>query len=335
MLVVVGIVVLSLAVPGVFALMTWNRIDRVDVDLVGSPPGGTTYLLVGSDSRAGVTSDVDRASFGDVTQAPDENADLILLLRVPDDGSPPRLLAVPRDLLVFVAPRAPGRIGPTLNDGPQKLVDSICRTLGIGVDHLATIRFLSFAHLVDVVGGVEVSMPYPERDTVLDFQYDAGPHHLDGRDAVTYVRVRHVEQYRDGSWVSDPATALGRSTRAREVLQQIGADAPSPSDPLGFARFAWAVSGAVTVDGSSGLGDLRHLGDALRSIDRARELRLPVTFRDGAVPLAKLRPGAVATVQRFQGLPRRGRCADPQMPLDDGTVAHPGRAGSSAVTAPR
>ena len=327
MLVVVGIVFVCLAVPGVFAMITWNRIDRIAVDLAASPPGGTTYLLVGSDSRAGVTTAEDRASFGDLTQAPDENADLILLLRVPDDGGRARMLAVPRDLLVFVTPQAPGRIGPTLNDGPQALVDSICRSLGIGIDHMATIQFLSFAHLVDVVGGVDVALEYPERDTVLDFHYDAGAHHLDGRRAVTYVRVRHLEQYRDGRWQADPGTALGRSTRAREVLAQIGADAPSPSDPFGFARFAWAVSGAVTVDDSSGPGDLRHLGEALRSIDRAEELRLPVSFRDGEVPLAELLPGAVSTVRRFQALPARGPCADPQMPLADGSVARPGRAG--------
>jgi len=31
------------------------------------------------------------------------------------------VLAVPRDLLVFTTPRGIGRLGPTLNDGPQAL----------------------------------------------------------------------------------------------------------------------------------------------------------------------------------------------------------------------
>lgn len=316
------VLVVVIAVPATFALITWNRIDRVDVDLAGSPSGGTTYLLVGSDSRAGVSSVADRASFGDPSQVPGERADLVLLLRVPDDG-PPRVLAVPRDLLVRTTPIGLGRLATTLNDGPQVLVDSLCRTLGIGVDHYAMIRFLSFSHLVDLVGGVDVTMEFPERDTVLGFDYGAGTHHLDGAQALTYVRVRHLETFRYGKWQPDPESALGRGDRARKVLAQIGRDAPSFSDPLGFADFAWAVSGAVTVDGSSGVGDVRTLEDALRSMGDARDLDLPVSFQDGAVPLAKLFPEAAGVLQRFQPLPTSGPCAHPEMPLDNGTILRP------------
>lgn len=317
------VIVVVLVVPAVFALLTWNRIDRVDVDLAGSPAGGTTYLLVGSDSRADVTSDADTASFGDASKVPGERADLVLLVRVPDDGGRPRVLAVPRDLLVFTTSRGIGRLGPTLNDGPQALADSLCRTLGIGVDHYASIRFLSFSHLVDLVGGVDVSMPTPQRDTVLDLDYGAGTHHLDGASALTYVRARHLEELHDGTWMPDPESALGRGGRARSVLGQIGADAPGLSDPLGFARFAWAVSGAVRVDDDSGLGDLRGLEDAVRSVDDAEELALPMTFRDGKVPVAKMLAGAEAVLERFQPRARRGLCAAPQLPLDDGTVLRP------------
>jgi LCP family protein required for cell wall assembly len=325
MLIVVAavVIVVVLVVPATIALLAWNRIDRVDVDLAGSPAGGTTYLLVGSDSRAGVSSDADRASFGSASQVPGERADLVLLVRVPDGGGPPRVLAVPRDLLVFTTPRGIGRLGPTLNDGPQALADSLCRTLGIGVDHYASIRFQSFAHLVDLVGGVDVTMASPQRDTVLGFDYGAGPHHLDGVRALTYVRVRHLEELRDGTWQPDLDSALGRGDRARSVLGQIGADAPELSDPIGFARFAWSVSGAVTVDDGSGLADLRGLEDALRSIGDAEQLELPVTFRDGTVPLAKLLPEAMPVVRRLQAPARRGPCADPQVPVDGGTVLHP------------
>ena len=166
-------------------------------------------------------------------------------------------------------------------------------------------------------------MATPQRDTVLGFDYGAGAHHLDGASALTYVRVRHLEELQDGTWRPDPESALGRGGRARSVLGQIGADAPSLSDPLGFARFAWAASGAVTVDEGSGLGDLRGLEDALRSIGDADELELPVTFRDGAVPVAKLLADAVPVLERLQPAARRGPCAEPQLPLDDGSVLHP------------
>jgi LCP family protein required for cell wall assembly len=320
LLVVAIVLVVVLVVPATFAFVVWRRIGRVHVHLPGSSAGGTTYLLVGTDSRAGITSAADRASFGDSSQSPNENADLVLLLRVPDDGGRPRLLSVPRDLLVFIGPTAVGRLGPTLAHGPQALADSICRTLGIGVDHLVKIDFLSFVHLVDLVGGVDVTIPRPERDTVLSFEYGAGRHHLDGRAALTYVRVRHLEELRDGAWQPEAASALGRGERAREVLSQVAADAPSVSDPVGFSQFAWAVSGAVAVDQGTGVGDVRQLRDALHDLGRARELRLPVTFQDGVVPLAKLLPGSATVIRRFQPHAATGPCADASMPLDSGGI---------------
>ena len=52
-MVVAVVVVLAIAIPLVTGVLLWNRIERVPVHLAGSTPGGTTYLLVGSDSRSG------------------------------------------------------------------------------------------------------------------------------------------------------------------------------------------------------------------------------------------------------------------------------------------
>ncbi|HEY3670374.1 MAG TPA: LCP family protein [Acidimicrobiia bacterium] len=327
-IVVVAVVaVLAVAIPLVTAALLWNRIGRVPVHLAGSTPGGTTYLLVGSDSRTGNMSAADRASFGDVAQAPGQHADLVLLLRVPDDGRAPRIMAVPRDLLVATGQGGLGRLGPTLNDGPQSLVNSLCRTLGVGVDHMMTVRFLSFVDLVDAVGGVDVTVQYPERDTVLDLELGAGTHHLDGRSALTYVRVRHLEVFRDGAWQRDVGAALGRGTRAQDLLTQVAADAPSPfSDPFGALRFAWKATDAISVDDSTTMSDARGMYDALRELGSAQRLTLPVDFRDGDVPLAQLEPAAIPVVRSFQGFAEHGPCADPQMPVADGTVSRPARA---------
>ena len=321
-------VVLAIAIPVVIGVLLWNRIERVPVHLAGSTPEGTTYLVVGSDSRSGTMSAADRASFGEVGQAPGQHADLVLLLRVPDDGSPARIMAVPRDLLVVASSAGGlGRLGPTLNDGPQALVNSLCRTLGVGVDHLMTVRFLSFADLVDAVGGVDVTLPHPERDTVLNFRVAAGTHHLDGRLALTYVRVRHLEVLRAGRWRSDAGAALGRGTRAQDVLTQVAADAPSPfSDPFGSLRFAWKATDAVSVDDSTSVSDARGMYDALHDLGGAQRLTLPVALHDGQVPLAQLQPAAIPVVRSFQGFATHGPCADPQMPMADGTVRHPARA---------
>lgn len=141
----VFVLLVLVLVPLVFATLLWTRLDRVDIRLPGSAAGGTTYLLLGSDTRsdtrAGIRSAADRQHFGDTHEVPGSDADLMLLLRVPDHGRR-QLLSVPRDLLVFDAKHSLVRLGPTLNGGPQPVVDAICRSLGIGVDHVAIVGFL-------------------------------------------------------------------------------------------------------------------------------------------------------------------------------------------------
>ena len=76
----------------------WFRLEREGAALSGSAAGGTTYLLIGSDERVDVP-DADRAGFGSSEDVPGARADIVVLVRVDNDGSV-RTLAVPHDLLI-------------------------------------------------------------------------------------------------------------------------------------------------------------------------------------------------------------------------------------------
>jgi hypothetical protein len=125
LLAVVAVVILAL---GTDALLLWKRVEQVDLDLAGSPPGGTTYLLVGSDSREYFEEPRDFGQFGTVEDNPGERADVVLAVRVRDDGST-TLLKISRDLLVMDEGYGPERLAAFLLGGHQAVVDTLCRPL--------------------------------------------------------------------------------------------------------------------------------------------------------------------------------------------------------------
>ena len=242
---------------GVFAAACWFHVQRVPVSFPGSAPGGTTYLLVGNDSRAFVQSASDRSTFGTPATFPGQHANVVILVRVRSHGGP-EVLSVPRDLLVRLPDGAPVRLTQSFTMGAQTLVDTVCHSLGVGVSHLAIIQMDGLRSLVDDAGGITISAPTPERDLVTGLSLThAGRNHLDGAQALAYVRPRHLQLLEGGKWVTAPNTLDERSGRARAVLALIGANlAIGPTNPIGSARLIWDLSGTLTVD--SGMTRVRH-----------------------------------------------------------------------------
>src|SRR5690606_25349459 len=92
LLVLLAYVVFLVAVP----VLAGNRVDNGDAAPAGDPPvasAGTNYLLVGSDSREGLT-DEQKSEFG-TGDAGGRRTDSIMLLHVPRGFGPPVLLSLP------------------------------------------------------------------------------------------------------------------------------------------------------------------------------------------------------------------------------------------------
>jgi len=100
------------------------------------------------------------------------------------------------------------------NGGIQTLEDAVGALLGIHIDYYARLDFSGFIKMIDAVGGVDIDVPRGFDDPSYDgyglgkvkgFSITAGPHHLDGADALAYARVRK---------------ALGESDFTRQARQQ-------------------------------------------------------------------------------------------------------------------
>lgn len=290
-----------------FAFGWWqfSRIERVDVGDVLSPAGGggTNYLVVGTDSRAGISADApDAGAFlGDTVSG--SRTDTIMVLRVSGDSS--ALLSIPRDLWVRnPATGEMGRINSVFASGPAALIQAV-QGLGIPVQHYLEINFVSFAGLVDAVGGITVDFANPARDTHSGLDVpNAGRVTLDGAQALAYVRSRYYEELVEGSWRVDPTADLGRVGRQRAFLAGLVGQITGSRNPFEVARVSSAMGEGMRIDQDLTYFDALGLAWRMRNGFDPTSATLPVTPRTtsagaSVVDLDKAQAGAV--VGQFGG----------------------------------
>jgi len=82
--------------------------------------------------------------------------------------------------------------------GMGTLVREMEFLVGVPIDYYASVEMAGFWEVIDLVGGVEVVLERAIADPIYSylperrgFYLEAGPHHLDGRTALAYVRSRY------------------------------------------------------------------------------------------------------------------------------------------------
>lgn len=301
-----AVVALVLLVTALFAFGWWQftRIDKIAVSsLSAGGTGGTNYLIVGSDSRQGIDSSAPDAGAFLGEPVSGERTDTIMVLRM--QGSKSSLLSIPRDLWVKNPVTGEmGRINSVYQNGPAALVQAV-RNLGIPVHHYLQIDFVSFAKLVDAVGGITIELPYPARDTRSGLDLPkAGEVTLDGSQALAYVRARSYEELIGGSWRTDPTADLGRVERQRVFLQALMTEMAATRNPWTLARLASAMGGGMRIDDQLTYLEALGLLWDLRGGFRPESLTLPVTNRTtsgGAAVLDLDAAGARPLITQFGG----------------------------------
>ena len=264
------------------ALLFFTRIEKVDAlqDYDGRPEAtaGTDWLLVGSDSREGLSEAEQKRLTTGSTKG--RRTDTIILLHVPSDGAAPTLVSLPRDSYVTIPGRGRNRLNAAYAiGGAPMLVETVERATGIRIDHYAEIGFSGFVGLVDSVGGVELCPKRAIKDRKSGLDVEKGCQPMDGPTALGYVRARY----------SDPKGDLGRVERQQEFLSAIFARATEPSvafNPLRVVRAADAATKALTVDDNDGPIDLARFAMAMRAVsgDKGTKTTVPIAdpnFRAG------------------------------------------------------
>ncbi|RVW06455.1 LCP family protein [Rhodococcus spongiicola] len=263
---------------GRFSQVSALDTDSTDIIDAGGQTGDETYLIVGTDTRAGAAGEV---GAGTVADAEGARSDTVMLITVPADRSRVVAVSFPRDLDVQ-RPQCDGwdndtgtytdetylaADGEKLNatyalGGPKCLVKVIQKMSGLKIGHFVGMDFAGFESMVDEVGGVEVCAPQPMIDGELGVILPtAGTQTLDGKQALDYVRARHI--------VYEGSSDYGRIKRQQYFLSALLREAMSSKvlfDPGKLNGFINAFSESTFVENID-TKSLLTLGQSLRNVD--------------------------------------------------------------------
>jgi len=229
---------------------------------------GTNWLLVGSDSREGLTK-AERKELHTGKDEGSQRTDTIMLIHIDESGKP-TLVSLPRDSYVTI-PAHTALDGSTIEDRKNKintaygkggaplLVETVERNTGLHIDHYMEVGFKGIRDITDAVGGVNMCVPADVTDKNSGLNLLAGCQELDGKDALAYVRMRYA----------DPMGDLGRIERQQQFLSSVMKKAATPAvllNPISMWNLVDAGTASVNVGEGDSVIDVSTLARAMRGL---------------------------------------------------------------------
>jgi LCP family protein required for cell wall assembly len=208
-------------------------------------------LILGSDTR-------------DPSNEEGSRSDTIILGHIARGRSSAQLISIPRDTWVFVPRTRDGRGGRDAKinasfsfGGIPLAVQTVERFTGVRLDHVITIDFAGFQHIVDALGGIDITVDVTFKSIHPPYRtFTKGKMHMDGATALDYARQRH--QFVDGDFA--------RIRHQHQVIKAIldkGVSGGLLTNPARLNSFLQATANSVSADATlpivSFAMELRHL----------------------------------------------------------------------------
>ncbi|HKF35941.1 MAG TPA: LCP family protein [Ktedonobacteraceae bacterium] len=189
---------------------------------------------------------------------------VMMIVHVDPDNNRVSMVSIPRDSWVYV-PENGGMhkidqaffLGAaqhsSFDDGVRLARLTVEQDYGITIDRYAWVGLSGFANVIDTLGGVDIDVTHPIVDDAypddtranpndpyaVERLYIApGPHHLNGLQALEYVRSRHADLVGD----------IGRTNRQQEVLEAMKKKLTVPNIISHFQQLITDLSGKIYTD---------------------------------------------------------------------------------------
>lgn len=278
---------------GTYAWASSQMRNEVDLSKVIERPSEgdcTTYLIVGSDSREGMSAEEKKKLH--TGSAEGKRTDSMMILAACSSGN--TMVSLPRDSWVTIpsfvgsesGKKYGARGGSKLNaayamDGPELLVRTVEFNTGLRIDHYAEIGFAGFANIVDALGGVELNIDKGFKDKKSGADFQAGKQTLNGEQALAFVRTRYAFAESD----------LARTKNQQKFLSALANQAATPGTILNpFALYPTLGAGLDTliVDKDMSLYDLGKMFFAMKGISGGdgKSMNIPIS---GSAPQGSLK----------------------------------------------
>lgn len=247
-------------------------LDRINAfgGLTGRPEStgnGLNFLVVGVDDRQELSErERDRYRLGGESC---DCTDTLMLVHVSEDRDRLSVISIPRDSYVELPPHTDGRtkerhqaVPAKINSayahgGPNLTVRAVERMTDVHVDHYLEVDFASFVKTVDVLGGIKVCTVRPLKDDYSGLDLPAGTSVLNGGEALSYVRARHV----------DGGSDFGRMHRQQRFIAAIIEKATSTgvlTNPVKLSKVTSTMLESVRADRNFGTEQMMALAEAMR-----------------------------------------------------------------------
>ncbi len=192
-------------------------------------------------STDGITNILLLGIRGEGSDSPNLSDTIIIFSYDHENRRPPAIISVPRDLYI---PSAQAKINSAYHYGEEaspgagiiKAQGAIQEIIGLPIHYTAVVNFSLFRDIIDSFGGLDVNneiaftdneFPIPGKETALPISsryetisFSAGLIHLDGEQALKYVRSRHSQ--------GETGTDFSRSKRQQSVISALRSKIISP-----------------------------------------------------------------------------------------------------------
>lgn len=234
---------------------TWMTVTRTGGSDATPAPGQPVYVLVvGSDARRGETV---------------ARGDAIHVIGVNPTSGRATMLDIPRDTGAAIPGRGVDKINAAMSaGGPELLAETVGNLVGVRIPYVVTTNFDGFMGMVDGLGGVDVNVLQRNVDQFSGANFEVGPHHMNGTQALAFNRNRH------GFPTGDLKRSENQGYFILETLRQLGGGRPGPTATLGLLANLGRHARLVGL----GWADAYRLGRLGLSLDPAdvRNVLIPV-----------------------------------------------------------
>ena len=251
------------------------------------PPGAlgedVTFLVGGVDTRSVVPTTGSQAQ-SDARG----RTDALMMVHVIAGGRGVYAVSIPRDSWVPIPGYGMGKVNWSYYFGGQALaVRTVEQLTHVRINHVAIIDWAGFRDLTNALGGITVDIPVTSRDPANHVTWTKGMHHLDGAQALLYVRDRYGLSNGD----------FGREARQQNFLRAVFwklHDEVRPTDPFHVFSLVRNLSQAISVDNTLSNSDMEHLLLSMRGLSGSNIILATVPYSGtgqvGSQSVVKLDP---------------------------------------------
>ncbi len=247
-------------------------------------------LVIGSDSRAGLTGLVARQSGATSDTVDGQRSDSVKIVHVDPAAGTINMISIPRDTMVTLLANQSlygkfNRINVNFGSGPSLLAETITANFGIVINQTVVVSFAGLINAADAVGGVYLDFRYPSWDPYSGLRIlHPGCQLVTGFQALALSRSRHfyynvdhatsfppvawgsteegANELYDAGWYYDPTSDFGRIDRQDAFLRALIDRAKKLYNPLTLNSFLSKLPQGIALDQNFSLNEL--IGLAVR-----------------------------------------------------------------------